>query len=83
MPINDFTKPPPFEGGGGGLVSAAADYARFCADDPERRRLDVVRVLSPVSVALMSTNVVPDAVGRVPAAAADWYRPGNDIVSSA
>ena len=62
MPINDFTKPPPFEGGGGGLVSTAADYARFCQMILNGGELDGVRVLSPVSVALMSTNVVPDAV---------------------
>ena len=62
MPINDFTKPPPFEGGGGGLVSTAVDYARFCQMILNGGELDGVRVLSPVSVALMSTNVVPDAV---------------------
>ncbi|WP_292046057.1 MULTISPECIES: serine hydrolase domain-containing protein [unclassified Brevundimonas] len=62
MPINDFTKAPPFEGGGGGLVSTASDYARFCQMILNGGELDGVRVLSPASVALMSTNVVPDAV---------------------
>lgn len=62
MPINDFTKAPPFEGGGGGLVSTATDYARFCQMILNGGELDGVRVLSPVSVALMSTNAVPETV---------------------
>ena len=62
MPINDFTRPPRFEGGGGGLVSTASDYARFCQMILNRGVLDGARILSPVSLDLMATNVIPDAV---------------------
>ena len=61
-PINPFTSPPPFEDGGGGLVSTAADYARFTQMILNRGELDGVRVLAPVTVELMATNVIPDAV---------------------
>jgi CubicO group peptidase (beta-lactamase class C family) len=61
-PINPFTAPPPFEDGGGGLVSTISDYARFCQMILNRGELDGVRILAPVTVELMSTNVIPDAV---------------------
>lgn len=62
MPINDYTRPPRFEGGGGGLVSTAIDYARFCQMVLNRGQLDGVRVLKPETVDLMATNMVPEAV---------------------
>ena len=62
MPINDYTRPPRFEGGGGGLVSTAIDYARFCQMILNRGELDGVRVLQPETVDLMATNVIPDRV---------------------
>ncbi len=62
LPINDFTRPPAFEGGGGGLVSTAADYARFCQMILNRGALQGTRILSATSVDLMSRNVIPDAV---------------------
>ncbi len=62
MPINDYTRPPRFEGGGGGLVSTATDYARFCQMILNRGVLDDVRILKPETVDLMATNVIPDAV---------------------
>ena len=61
-PINPFTSPPPFEDGGGGLVSTAADYARFCQMILNKGDLDGARLLSPATVELMATNVIPDAV---------------------
>jgi len=61
-PINPFTGPPPFEDGGGGLVSTIGDYARFTQMILNRGELDGVRILAPVTVELMSTNVIPDAV---------------------
>lgn len=62
MPINDYTRPPRFEGGGGGLVSTATDYARFCQMILNRGELDGVRLLKPETIDLMATNVIPDAV---------------------
>lgn len=62
MPINDYARPPRFEGGGGGLVSTAMDYARFCQMILNRGELDGVRILKPETVDLMATNVIPDAV---------------------
>jgi len=61
-PINGFIDPPPFEDGGGGLVSTISDYARFTQMILNRGELDGVRILAPVTVELMSTNVIPDAV---------------------
>jgi CubicO group peptidase (beta-lactamase class C family) len=47
------------ESGGGGLVSTTMDYARFCQMILNKGVLDGVRVLSPASVELMDTNVIP------------------------
>lgn len=62
MPINDYTRPPRFESGGGGLVSTAIDYARFCQMILNKGELDGARILSSASTDLMATNVIPDAV---------------------
>lgn len=62
MPIHDYTRPPRIQGGGGGLLSTAADYARFCQMILNGGELDGARILKPETVALMGTNVVPDAV---------------------
>jgi CubicO group peptidase (beta-lactamase class C family) len=61
-PINGFIAPPPFEDGGGGLVSTISDYARFAQMILNKGELDGVRILAPVTVELMSTNVISDAV---------------------
>ncbi len=58
----DYTKPPLMESGGGGLTSTTTDYARFCQMILNKGVLDGVRILSPASVELMDTNVVPHAV---------------------
>lgn len=62
MPITDYTRPPRFESGGGGLVSTAIDYARFCQMILNKGELDGARILSSASIDLMATNVIPDAV---------------------
>jgi CubicO group peptidase (beta-lactamase class C family) len=61
-PMPDYTQPPLMESGGGGLVSTTTDYARFCQMILNKGELDGVRILSPASVELMDTNVVPHAV---------------------
>jgi CubicO group peptidase (beta-lactamase class C family) len=45
--------------GGGGLVSTAADYHRFCRMIMNRGELDGVRLLAPRTVAAMSRNHLP------------------------
>ena len=61
-PMPDYTKPPSMESGGGGLVSTAMDYARFSQMIANKGVLEGVRILSPASVELMDTNVIPKNV---------------------
>jgi CubicO group peptidase (beta-lactamase class C family) len=61
-PMPDYTKPPAMESGGGGLVSTTMDYARFSQMILNKGELDGVRILSPASVELMGTNVIPKSV---------------------
>ena len=58
----DYTKAPAMESGGGGLVSTTMDYARFSQMILNKGELDGVRLLSPTSVELMGTNVIPKNV---------------------
>ncbi|MET0295019.1 MAG: serine hydrolase domain-containing protein [Phenylobacterium sp.] len=59
-PPHDYTRPPPFESGGGGLISTTSDYARFCQMILNGGELDGARILSPASVELMGANAIPD-----------------------
>ncbi len=61
-PMPDYTQPPAMESGGGGLTSTTMDYARFCQMLANKGELDGVRILSPASVELMDTNVIPHNV---------------------
>ncbi len=61
-PMPDYTKPPAMESGGGGLTSTTTDYARFCQMILNKGELDGVRILSPASIELMDTNVIPHNV---------------------
>jgi len=54
-----FLKPPTFVSGGGGLVSTAADYLRFCRMLLNGGELDGVRLVSPKTLELMSHNHLP------------------------
>ncbi|MER2268372.1 serine hydrolase domain-containing protein [Methylobacterium oxalidis] len=54
-----FANPPAIASGGGGLVSTAADYLRFCRFILNEGELDGVRLLGRKSVALMLTNHLP------------------------
>jgi len=56
---HDFAVKPAMSSGGGGLVSTAADYMRFCQMLLNGGQLDGVRLLSPLTVELMRTNVLP------------------------
>jgi len=57
--IWDVTKPAKLFSGGGGLVSTAPDYLRFCQMLLNDGELDGVRVLSPQAVKQMTTNALP------------------------
>ena len=51
--------------GGGGMLSTASDYARFCQMLVNGGELDGVRLLSPKTLAVMSSDQVPPHAGRV------------------
>jgi CubicO group peptidase (beta-lactamase class C family) len=51
-----YAAPPKLESGGGGLVSTAHDYMRFCRMMLGGGTLDGVQILSPKTVALFSLN---------------------------
>src|SRR3984957_8825702 len=53
---HNFAARPALSSGGGGLVSTAADYLRFCQMLLNGGKLDGVRLLSPRTVELMRTN---------------------------
>jgi CubicO group peptidase (beta-lactamase class C family) len=59
---HDYSKKPALSSGGGGLVSTAADYMRFCQMLLNGGQLDGVRLLSPLSVELMRSNVLAPTV---------------------
>lgn len=54
-----YAKPPLLEAGGGGLVSTAHDYMRFCRMMLNGGTLDGVQILSPKTVELFSLNHLP------------------------
>ena len=55
-----YAEPPKLESGGGGLVSTAHDYLRFCLMMLNGGTLDGVQILSPKTVALFSLNYLPE-----------------------
>jgi CubicO group peptidase (beta-lactamase class C family) len=59
---HDFTVNPTFKSGGSGLVSTATDYMHFCQMLLNGGQLNGVRILSPRTVEMMRTNVLPPNV---------------------
>jgi CubicO group peptidase (beta-lactamase class C family) len=57
--VGDFTKPPTLRLGGGGLLTTASDYARFCQMLLNGGEIDGVRIVRAETVALMGTNLLP------------------------
>jgi len=55
-----YATPPSLESGGGGLLSTAHDYMRFCRMMVHGGALDGVQILSPKTVAMFSLNYLPD-----------------------
>jgi CubicO group peptidase (beta-lactamase class C family) len=76
-PQFDVTRPRKLLSGGGGLVSTAADYLRFCQMLLNGGELDGAKILTPQTVQLMTANSLPvgiRAVGEAigPARGASW-----------
>ena len=57
--LGSFREPPPVPSGGGGLVSTAADYMRFCECLRRGGALDGARLIGPKTLALMRANHLP------------------------
>jgi len=57
---SQYLQPPTMLSGGGGLVSTAADYLRFCRMLLNGGTLDGAQILSPKTIELMTLNHLPD-----------------------
>jgi CubicO group peptidase (beta-lactamase class C family) len=64
MPPGDVTAKPAILSGGGGMLSTAGDYGRFCQMLLNGGVLDGVRILAPHTVALMTSDQLAPAVER-------------------
>ena len=60
-----FAKPPKFLSAGGGLVSTAADYMRFCLMLSGKGTLAGKRLLKAKTVEMMTRNQLPKGVGEI------------------
>lgn len=76
MPVTDFRHPGRMEGGGGGLVSTARDYARFLQFLLNKGALDGVRLLGPRTVDYMTADHLGD-IPVAPGASASLLPPGH------
>ena len=75
---DEFLEPPSFLSGGGGLVSTARDYWRFCQMMLNGGELDGARILGPKTVELMTMNHLPDNAELSSRALGIWADPSND-----
>jgi CubicO group peptidase (beta-lactamase class C family) len=62
MIVDNLTNRPKWLSGGGGMVSTAEDYVRFCQMLLNGGELDGVRLLSPKTVELMTSDHLPPGV---------------------
>src|SRR5271165_2163769 len=62
--FEDATQKPNVFSGGGGMLSSAGDYARFCQMLLNGGELDSVRILAPKTIALMTSDQLPANVER-------------------
>ena len=60
-----FEKSPKFLSGGGGLVSTAADYMRFCLMLTGKGEFNGQRLLKAETVEMMTRNQLPQGVGEI------------------
>ena len=68
MPYSEAARERRWHSGGGGMVSSAADYLRFCQMLLNGGELDAVRLLAPKTVAHMTSDHLPPAVAYGPSA---------------
>ena len=66
-----YAEPPKLESGGGGLLSTAHDYMRFCRMMLGGGTLDGVQILSPKTVEMFSLNLLPGGKTLVDMAAGE------------
>ena len=64
FPFPDATRKPAVLSGGGGMLSTASDYARFCQMLLNGGELDGARILGPKTIALMTSDQLPATVER-------------------
>ena len=62
-PMRNVARPHRWASGGGGLVSTAADYLRFCQMLLNGGELDGVRLLAPKTIRHMASNHLPPNCG--------------------
>ncbi len=70
--------PPDFLGGGGGLISSAADYSRFTAMLAGGGRVGDVRILAPRTLAFMTANHLPGGQSLAALARGQFAEVGYD-----
>jgi len=63
-PFENATQKPNIFSGGGGMLSTAGDYARFCQMLLNGGEFDGVRILAPKTIALMTSDQLPANVER-------------------
>ena len=64
MPPAQATAKPAVFSGGGGMLSSAGDYSRFCQMLLNGGELEGVRILAPKTVALMTSDQLPPSTDR-------------------
>lgn len=62
--FDEATKKPAVFSGGGGMLSTAGDYARFCQMLLNGGELEGVRILSPKTIGLMTSDQLPATTER-------------------
>lgn len=76
----DYLEEQTFFSGGGGLVSTAQDYRRFCQMLLNGGELDGARILGPKTIELMAMNHLPDNDDLSARALGTWSETANDGV---
>ena len=76
--VGEFLEEPTFLSGGGGLVSTAQDYWRFCQMMLNGGQLDGARILGPKTIELMTMNQLPNNDELTARALGIWSETTND-----